>query len=137
MAKRSSGILLFRRRAGELEFFLVHPGGPIWATKDEGAWSIPKGEYTDEDPLDAARREFAEETGHPVEGPFIPLTPIVQKAGKQVMAWAVEGDIDAADIQSNLIEIEWPPRSGKRLAIPEVDGAEWFPLSIARQKKWT
>lgn len=132
-SKQSAGILLFRRRE-ELEFFLVHPGGPFWAKRDEGAWSVPKGEFEDEDPLQAARREFQEETGQAIDGQFIPLTPVTQKSGKVVHAWAVEGDIDPEVIQSNQIEIEWPPRSGKRMSIPEVDRGAWFTLDVARLK---
>ena len=131
--KRSAGILLFRRK-DELEVFLVHPGGPFWAKRDEGAWSIPKGEFADEDPLEAARREFEEETGQAIDGEFVLLTPIVQKGGKEVHAWAVEGDIDPAIVKSNLIEVEWPPKSGKRLMIPEVDQGAWFTVSAAKHK---
>jgi len=133
MARQSAGILLFRR-IGELQFFLVHPGGPYWVNRDEGAWTIPKGEFLDEDPLDAARREFLEETGQVVSGEFMPLTPITQKAGKQVYAWAVEGDIDAEAIVSNHFEIEWPPRSGQRQSFPEVDKGRWFAVNEARRK---
>jgi predicted NUDIX family NTP pyrophosphohydrolase len=133
MAKQSAGILLFRR-LGEPEFFLVHPGGPIWLGKEDGAWSIPKGEFIEEEPLDAARREFLEETGQVVSGEFLPLTPIIQKAGKKVFAWAVEGDIDAEAIQSNHFEMEWPRKSGIRKSFPEVDKAGWFTASVARQK---
>lgn len=134
MAGRSAGILLFRRNRG-LEVLLVHPGGPFFARKDAGAWSIPKGEYDDsEDALAAAVREFAEETGHSVTGDFIPLSAIRQKGGKEVLAWAVEGDIDPETIVSNTFEIEWPPRSGKRRQFPEIDRAGWFDLPTAREK---
>lgn len=131
MAKVSAGILPFRRIGGALEFFLVHPGGPFWAKKDLGAWSIAKGELDGgESPLAAARREFAEETGvslaHRGEADFIALTPLQQPSGKRVLAWAVEHDCDAAAIKSNLCAIEWPPRSGKTLMIPEIDRAGWF-----------
>ena len=133
--KTSAGILLHRRRNGALEVFLVHPGGPFWAKKDLGAWSLPKGEFTDgEDPLDAARREFSEETGFPIDGDFRPLTPLRQPSGKIIYAWAVEGDCDAAAVRSNTFEMEWPPKSGQRRAFPEVDRAEWFSLDEARRR---
>lgn len=119
---------------GKPEVLLVHPGGPYWRNKDLGAWSIPKGEYTDEDPLAAARREFREETSFEVEGDFIPLQPVIQKGGKQVSAWAVEGDIDAAAARSIEFEMEWPPRSGRRASFPEVEQAAWFPLDQALLK---
>ncbi|WP_426294712.1 NUDIX domain-containing protein [Dyadobacter endophyticus] len=134
MVGRSAGILMFRRKE-RLEVLLVHPGGPFFVRKDLGAWSIPKGEYDDsEDPLTAARREFAEETGQAVEGDFLPLTAIKQKGGKEVLAWAVEGDIDAAKVSSNTFELEWPPRTGKMQKFPEIDRAEWFDLDTARTK---
>ena len=133
--KRSAGILLYRRSSGVLEVFLVHPGGPFFVTKDEGYWSIPKGEYDDsEDPLVAARREFEEETGFPLDGEFHALAPIRQKSGKLVTAWAVEGDCDPARLNSNLFTMEWPPGSGKQRQFPEVDRGQWFSLSAARQK---
>jgi predicted NUDIX family NTP pyrophosphohydrolase len=133
--RKSGGILLYRFRQNELEFFLVHPGGPFWANKDTGAWSIPKGEFDEnEDALAAAKREFKEETGTKLSGDFIELTPIVQKAGKQVYAWAVEGDIDALSIQSNTFKIEWPPKSGKWKDYPEVDKAGWFDSKTAKEK---
>ena len=135
MAKRSAGLLLYRRGARGLEVFLVHPGGPFWAKKDIGAWSIPKGEYAeDEDPLAAARREFTEETGFAVSGPFVELGTIRQASGKLVTAWAVEGDCDPAALVSNFCEIEWPPRSGRRMEIPEVDRGEWFSLEGAAER---
>ena len=135
MAKRSAGILLYRMRNKFLEVFLVHPGGPFWAKKDEGAWSIPKGEFDDgEDPLKAARREFQEETGLAPDGKFIELNPIRQKSGKFVYAWAIEGDIDPTKISSNNFEMEWPPRSGKMRSFPEVDKADWFTLDKAKRK---
>jgi predicted NUDIX family NTP pyrophosphohydrolase len=126
---------MYRRRDSTLEVFLVHPGGPFWAKKDAGAWSIPKGEIDPaEDPLAAARREFAEETGLAVEGRFQPLAPVTQAGGKIVQAWAVEGNLDPTALQSNSFSIEWPPRSGRQATFPEVDRAAWFPLEIARQK---
>jgi predicted NUDIX family NTP pyrophosphohydrolase len=131
--RTSAGILLFRRKEG-LEVFLVHPGGPYWRGKEEGAWSVPKGEFTDkEDPLQAAKREFKEETGQPVDGNFIPLKPIQQKAGKMVYTWAVEGDIDADRIESNTFRQEYPYKSGKWITVPEVDKAGWFVLDEARK----
>jgi predicted NUDIX family NTP pyrophosphohydrolase len=135
MPKTSAGILMFRRNDKSLEVFLIHPGGPFWAKKDAGAWSIPKGEYGgDESPLDAARREFNEETGSAVEGDFIPLAPIKQKGGKIVSAWAVEGDIDESTIHSNMFSVEWPPKSGRQVEFPEVDKAGWFSPDDARTK---
>jgi predicted NUDIX family NTP pyrophosphohydrolase len=134
MARHSAGLLLYRRRK-VLEVLLVHPGGPFWAGKDLGAWSIPKGEYDPgEDPLAAARREFREETGFSVAGEFIPLTPRKQPSGKIIEAWAVEGDCDAAAIRSNLFTLEWPPHSGRQQQFPEVDRAAWFSLAAAREK---
>src|SRR5688572_5442631 len=113
-ARRSAGLLLFRRVSNTIQVFLVHPGGPFWARKDGGAWTVPKGEHgEDEDALDAARREFEEETSHRPEGTFHPLAPVTQKSGKTVAAWAVEGDFDPALLRSNTFEVEWPPRSGK------------------------
>ncbi len=130
---RSAGILLHRRRAGRLEVLLAHPGGPFWKNRDAGAWSIPKGEFgEDEDALDAARREFAEETGFPIEGPFTPLAPVRQRSGKIVHAWAVEGDCDPSQLRSNTFSMEWPPRSGEAAEFPEVDRAQWFGLDEAR-----
>jgi predicted NUDIX family NTP pyrophosphohydrolase len=135
MPKYSAGLLLYRHRRGVLEVFLVHPGGPFWAGKDAGAWSIPKGEYTlAEDPLAAARREFTEETGLTAAGEFIPLTPLKQPGGKIIHAWAVQGDCDPGAIRSNTFSLEWPPRSGRRQDFPEVDRAAWFPLAAAREK---
>jgi len=135
MAKQSAGILLYRFRDNQLQIFLIHPGGPFFRNKDAGSWSIPKGEFLgDEDPLDAAKREFLEETGQPIDGNFIELEPVIQKAGKKVYAWAVEGDIDHKNIVSNLFEMEWPPRSGKKQTFPEVDKAGWFDAKEAKVK---
>jgi predicted NUDIX family NTP pyrophosphohydrolase len=126
---------MYRRRASALEVFLVHPGGPFWARKDAGAWSIPKGEIDPtEEPLAAARREFAEETGLAAAGAFRPLAPVTQAGGKIVQAWAVEGDLDPSVLQSNTFSIEWPPRSGRQRTFPEVDRAAWFSLDVAREK---
>lgn len=135
MLKQSAGILLYRIMENQLQVFLIHPGGPFFIKKEEGAWSIPKGEFVeDEEPLAAAKREFEEETGQVVNGHFTELTPVIQKSGKVVHAWAVEGDIDHTNIVSNLFEIEWPPRSGKRACFPEVDKADWFDLKTAKVK---
>lgn len=135
MANQSAGILLYRRKSNRIEFFLVHPGGPFWQKKDNGAWSIPKGEFTDnEKALEAAKREFEEETGVALSGNFIELTPIRQKAGKLIYAWALEGDVDASSILSNSFEIEWPPGSGRYKEFPEVDKAEWFGEEQAKEK---
>jgi len=126
---------MFRLQNGELEVLLVHPGGPFWARKDEGAWSIPKGEFpAEEKPLAAARREFEEETGCRAQGSFIPLTPVTQRGGKVVHAWAVEGDCNATQLRSNVFSLEWPPKSGKRQEFPEVDRAEWFAVPMALEK---
>lgn len=131
----SAGLLLFRRTSGQLEVLLAHPGGPFWKNKDAGAWSLPKGLVgRGEEPVVAAQREFAEETGFHPEGPFIPLGKIRQKAGKEVHGWACEGDLDAASTRSNTMLVEWPPRSGKRIRIPEVDRCEWFNPIEARIK---
>lgn len=133
--KTSAGILLYKKQEAEYYFFLVHPGGPFWKHKDAGAWSIPKGEVEEnEDPLKRARIEFKEETGKEINGNFIPLVPIRQKSGKWVKAWAMEGDIATDNCSSNLIQLEWPPRSGKRIQIPEVDRWEWFKLEEAKLK---
>jgi predicted NUDIX family NTP pyrophosphohydrolase len=134
MAKLSAGLLIYRFNADKLEVFLVHPGGPLWAHKDE--WSIPKGEYTSqEEPLDAAKREFKEETGFDVPaGKIIELKPIKQASGKIVSVWAVEGDFDASKMKSNLFSMEWPPKSGRRQEFPEVDRGGWFDLETARTR---
>lgn len=135
MAKQSAGILLYRKTEGKLQVFLVHPGGPFFKNKDDGGWSIPKGEFLDdEDPLKAAKREFEEETGQGIIGKFIHLNPIIQKGGKKVHAWAVEGDINHLSVKSNHFEMEWPPRSGRQQSFPEVDRAEWFDVDIAKVK---
>jgi predicted NUDIX family NTP pyrophosphohydrolase len=133
--KQSAGLLLFRRRAGALEVLLVHPGGPFWARRDDGAWTVPKGEVDqDEDVLAAARREVEEETGARPSGPFIALAPLHQSGGKIVHVWAVESEFDPSSLQSNLFEMEWPPKSGTRRSFPEVDRAEWFDLATASRK---
>ncbi len=135
MAKRSAGILMYRNRHPGPEVLLVHPGGPFWAKKDFGAWSIPKGEYVEgEDALATAAREFEEETGVRPRGDFIPLGELAQPSRKIVTAWAVEGDFDVAMLKSNTFELEWPPRRGRRVSFPEVDRAEWLSLPDARQK---
>ena|SRR5438270_9899394 len=135
MPRTSSGLLMFRRRDGRLQVLLVHPGGPFWKNKDEGAWSIPKGEVDDnEDLLLCARREFEEELGIAPQGSFIALSPIKQKAGKIVHAWCFEGDLDAGSIRSNTFTMEWPSKSGKLAMFPEVDRAQWFDLPAARRK---
>jgi len=134
-SKSSAGILMYRVRNGTVEVFLVHPGGPYWAKKDDGSWSIPKGEFEKaEDPLAAAKREFQEETGFSCSGEFLELAPVKQLGGKTVYAWAISGDCDAEAVRSNTFSIEWPPRSGKRAEFPEVDRAAWFPLDVAKEK---
>jgi predicted NUDIX family NTP pyrophosphohydrolase len=134
MPIRSAGLLMYRRLRSELEFFLVHPGGPIWAKENKGAWTIPKGEYEpDQDPLVAARREFEEETGLQASGRFVDLGSIKQKSGKLVKAWAFEGDCEPDKLTSNTCEIEWPPRSGRRLEIPEVDCGRWISICEAHE----
>jgi predicted NUDIX family NTP pyrophosphohydrolase len=134
-AKReSAGILLYRFKES-LEIFLVHPGGPFWVNKDEGVWTIPKGEpEEEEEPFDTAKREFEEETGQKITGAFTELKPVLQKAGKLVYAWAVEGDIDADAIRCNSFKVEWPPKSGKWKSYPEVDKAAWFSWNEAKEK---
>lgn len=134
MAKQSAGILAYRYRK-DIEVLLVHPGGPFYKAKDLGVWSIPKGEYTDEEPLATAKREFAEETGNFIdEGDFILLDDIILKSGKKITAFAVETDFKACFISSNTFKIEWPPKSGNMSTFPEVDKAEWFPIHDAKQK---
>jgi len=135
MRKSSAGLILYRIRSGALEVLLVRPGGPFWARKDDGAWTIPKGEVApEEDQLSAACREFEEELGFSPKGEFIPLGTITPKAGKVVHAWALEGDCEPAAIKSNLFTIEWPPKSGKQQAFPEVDRAAFFRIEEARLK---
>jgi len=135
MAKQSAGILLYRNAPTGIAVLLVHPGGPFWAKKDLGAWSIPKGEYAPgEDPLSVAVREFEEETGIMLAGEFRPLGEVRQAGGKRVLAWALEGDLDPAAIRSNTFEIEWPPKSGRKRSFPEIDRAEWFSPDAAREK---
>jgi predicted NUDIX family NTP pyrophosphohydrolase len=142
MPKRSAGLLVYRHSRGpdhdvesHLEVFLVHPGGPLWAKKDRGAWSIPKGEYdAAEPPLQAALREFGEETGFSVSGDFLDLGEVRQAGGKLVCAWACAGDFDPDQLISNECEIEWPSRSGRHILIPEVDRGAWFAISEARTR---
>jgi predicted NUDIX family NTP pyrophosphohydrolase len=136
MSRRSAGLLIYRIRRTRLEVFLVHPGGPFWERKEENAWSLPKGEYADdEEPLAAARREFREETGFDVpEGEPVELTPVKQPSGKLISAWALEGDFDVARLHSNLFTMEWPPKSGRQQQFPEVDRGGWFDLKQAREK---
>ena len=135
MPKQSAGILLYRKANNDVRIFLVHPGGPFFKNKDAGVWSIPKGEFLDdEDALAAAKREFEEETGHTIEGDFIKLNPVTLKSGKVVHAWAVEGNIDHETIFSNLFEMEWPPKSGKKQSFPEIDRAGWFSVDEAKVK---
>lgn len=135
MAKKSAGILLYRYNNLSLEVFLVHPGGPFWKNKDLGAWSIPKGEFTDEENgLDAAIREFKEETGSKLSGNFIQLSPVKQKSGKMIYAWAIKGNIHASAIKCNTFEMEWPPKSGKMQSFAEVDKGDWVSIDEAKQK---
>jgi predicted NUDIX family NTP pyrophosphohydrolase len=135
MAARSAGTLVYRKRTEAVEVLLVHPGGPFWQKRDLGAWSVPKGEYADNEDAEAtARREFTEETGWTIAGEMTPLGDIRQKAGKTVTAFAVECDFDPATLESNSFEMEWPPRSGRVASFPEVDRAGWFSLADARQK---
>jgi predicted NUDIX family NTP pyrophosphohydrolase len=135
MAKKTSAGLLLYRRRDYVEVFLVHPGGPLWAKKDAGAWSLPKGEVSaEEDPLEAAKREFLEETGAAVDGDFVALHPVVQRGGKTVFAWTLEADFDPSQLKSNKFSMEWPPRSGKVREFPEVDRAAWFDIPEARNR---
>ena len=135
MPKQSAGLLMYRRKDDRVEFFLVHPGGPFWAKKDHGAWTIPKGEYADgEDPLAAARREFEEETGFSASGDFTDLGTIKQTGGKLVSVWAFEGDCDPTALASNPFQMEWPPRSGRLAEFPEVDRGAWFSLAEASER---
>ena len=135
MPKLSAGILVYRKKGASLEFFLVHPGGPFWVNKDSGSWSIPKGEYNEgDDPLEAAKREFREETGFEPPQNLTALKPLKQPSGKIVTAWAAEGDFDAEKLCSNTFKLEWPPRSGNEKEFPEVDRGAWFDTVTARQK---
>ncbi|MBP1633972.1 MAG: Phosphohydrolase [Acidobacteria bacterium] len=136
MPRRSAGLVVFREAAHGPEVLLVHPGGPFWARRDEGAWSIPKGEVAEgEDALQAARREFEEETGAAAPGgPVFALAPCRQKGGKIVEAWAIAGELDPSTLRSNTFALEWPPRSGRHVQVPEVDRAAWFPLDEARRR---
>jgi predicted NUDIX family NTP pyrophosphohydrolase len=135
MPRQSAGILMYRQRGGEPEVLLVHPGGPYWANKDEGAWSIPKGEHmAGEEPLGAAKREFEEETGTRPEGAFLSLGRFVQSKAKTVEVWAVEGDFDPSQLKSNHFSLEWPPKSGRVREYPEVDRAQWFGREAATRK---
>lgn len=134
-SKKSAGLLPFRFQNKNPEVLLAHPGGPFWKNKDVGAWSIVKGEYNDdEEPLSAAKREWQEETGLKISGKFIPLNPVKQKSGKEIIAWAVESDLDPTDIKSNTFEIEWPPKSGKKQSFPEIDRVAWFSIKEAKEK---
>ena len=134
MSRVAAGLLPFRTAGAALEVFLVHPGGPFWKNKDAGSWTIPKGEFTNDEPaLDAAVREFREETGFVLKGPFQPLSPIRQKGGKRVYAWATPGDLDPAKIVSNTFELEWPRKSGRNKTFPEVDKGGWFSIADARR----
>lgn len=135
MAKQSAGILLYRFAGNQLQFFLVHPGGPFYKNKDDGHWSVPKGEFEpDEEPLSAAKREFEEETGTAIEGKFIELKPVKLKSGKLIHLWAAEGDINHLNIRSNTFEMEWPPKSGRMASFPEIDRADWFNANEAKVK---
>jgi predicted NUDIX family NTP pyrophosphohydrolase len=135
MANQSAGVLLYRRRGADVEVLLAHPGGPFWARKDQGAWSIPKGEFDDsEEPLAAARREFQEETGFALDGAFLALAPRRQKSGKIIHAFALERDLDPSAARSNFFTMEWPRGSGQTVEFPEVDRVAWFPLHEARRR---
>lgn len=135
MSKQSAGILPYRRKENHLEVFIIHPGGPFWRNKDLEAWSVPKGEFNDdEEPLEAAKREFEEELGFAPKGEFLELVSVKLKSGKVIYAWACEMDFDEKSIVSNLFEMEWPPRSGRKQSFPEVDRGGWFPIDEAKQK---
>jgi predicted NUDIX family NTP pyrophosphohydrolase len=133
--KTSAGILLYRSQGSQLEVFLVHPGGPFWKKRDDGAWSIPKGEYEgDADALEAAKREFTEETSFTASGEFVRLEPLRQSSGKRISVWAVAGDVDPRKLRSNTFRMEWPPKSGVQQEFPEVDRGDWFDMQSARRK---
>ena len=135
MAQKSAGILLYRKTGSGIQLFLVHPGGPFWARKDDGAWSIPKGLYAEgEDALAAAKREFQEETGAAAEGEFVQLGNFRQPSGKVIVAWGLEGDFDISSMSSNMFSMQWPPKSGKQQEFPEVDRASWFSPAEAIRK---
>lgn len=135
MRKQSAGLLLYKRQGGEINVLLAHPGGPFWAKKDKGAWTLPKGLVeAGETPLDAAIREFKEETGFPVAGEFVTLGAVVQRGGKHVEAWAVEGDCDPGALKPFTFEMEWPPRSGRMAKFPEIDRVAWFDLAEAAER---
>lgn len=134
MPKQAAGILLFRHGPSGLQVLLAHPGGPLWARKDAGSWTLPKGQFTDERPLAAAKREFEEEMGSAPVGEFMSLGTVKQPSGKLIHAWAAESDFDVAAVKSNLFELEWPPKSGRRAEFPEVDRAGWFSIEQARVK---
>jgi len=134
MPTHSAGLLPYRKRNNQLEVFLAHPGGPYWKNKDEGAWMIVKGEFDEEEPMEAARREFKEETGFALDEPLQELEPVKQSGGKVVHAFVVEADLDPDEIESNTFEMEWPPKSGKKQSFPEIDRAAWFTMDEARKK---
>ena len=135
MKKQAAGILVYRKKNKKLEVFLCHPGGPLYKNRDAGVWQIPKGEFElNEDPFDAAKREFKEETSQTIEGEFVKLTPVKYKTGKIVYAWSVKGDVDEKKVKSNLFKMEWPPKSGKQMEFPEVDRGEWFEINEAKRK---
>ncbi len=136
MPKLSAGILVYRLKNKEIEVFLCHPGGPFYKNKDNAVWTIPKGEFDEnEEPFTAAKREFKEETGQEIRGDFIPMRPIRYKDGRKIVyAWAVNGNIDATNIKSNTFPLEWPPKSGKFMEVPEVDRGGWFSIEVAKQK---
>jgi predicted NUDIX family NTP pyrophosphohydrolase len=135
MPKQAAGIIVYRKNKKELEIFLCHPGGPLYKNRDEGVWQIPKGEFeTNEDPFDAAKREFKEETSQTIEGEFVKLAPVKYKTGKIVYAWAIEGNVDETKVKSNLFSMEWPPKSGKQMEFPEVDRGKWFSVIEAKKK---
>lgn len=135
MAKKSAGILVYRFHSDEWQMFLVHPGGPFYAKKDAGCWTIPKGEFEDgEEPLVAAKREFTEETGFELKGEFVALTPFKQKGGKTIYAWAHKNDFDAGSLRSNMFEIKWPPGSGRMASFPEIDRGAWFGITMTLEK---